>query len=295
MIRKVSILLVVTLLLSCQDYGNLILLDQTPTSLKEMSGLQLIFDENGVLYFYAINDSGNKPVLYSYQRPNLVYDQRVVGVENTDWEDLAVSKDKKHLFIADTGNNNYDRKEFQIIKLDFPKSFNTTTNLQGAVYPFVYEDMGQKGNKSKVYYDCEAIIADAGTIYLFTKNRSKDFDGYSNVYSLNIERNDKIAKLLTRIYIGNQEDNSLVTGADLNEKGQIALLTHDKVVLIENWKSDFTKFRQKTYLLKHKSQKESIAFLNDSTVLIADERKKGTGGNMFCFELSDSFLDASKK
>lgn len=299
MVKNGYLWIAILLILSCQNYGNMELLDEVPSSLDEISGMQVLIDKHEKLTFIALNDSGNGPYLYSYEQSDEVYKHKVLDAKNKDWEDLALSRNTdgslSQLFIADTGNNNNDRKSFQIIKIQGTELSRSSESLESTTYPFVYEDMNQVEDGKGIFHDCEAIVVQDDQVFLFTKNRNKKFNGYTTVYSLKIDGTSTVAKLLTRIYIGDKRSNSQITGADINGNQEIALLTHEKVILISGFDKDFRTMNQKTYRLGHDSQKEAIAFINDSTLLIADERRKNTGGNLYRFELNDSFLDVSEK
>ncbi|WP_148311388.1 hypothetical protein [Nonlabens marinus] len=286
------------LLFACQDLGNLQAVAAVPNSLDEISGMQVFTMPSGDVSFLSINDSGNGPHLYSYIQSDQIYDQKVKGVSNIDWEDIALSLTAdgtpEFVFIADTGNNNNSRKSFQIIQVH-ANEIGSSNSITSKTYPFIYEDMQDNLPSSGIYHDCEAIVYKEGRIYLFTKNRNKKFDGFTSIYSLDIKNEATVAKLLNKVYIGSKRSTSRVTAADINPKGEVGLLTHNKVILLNDFDESFSSFDKKIYELKHDSQKEAMAFINDSVVLIADERSKKGGGNVYKFELKASFLDVSRK
>ncbi len=286
------------LLFACQDLGNLKAVASVPDSLEEISGMQVLADPNGSISYISINDSGNGPYVYSYTDSDQIWDQKIKDVSNKDWEDLAMSYTAngtpEYLYIADTGNNNNSRERFQVIQVDV-NDIGTTNSISSKSYPFIYEDMQKDQPDSGIYHDCEAIVYKDGMVYLFTKNRNKKFNGFTSIYSLDIQGGATVARLLNKVFIGSKRSKSRITAADINKKGEIALLTHNKVILLQNFDRAFTKFDKKTYQLKHDSQKEALAFINDTVVLLADERSKKGGGNVYKFELRDSFLDASRK
>jgi hypothetical protein len=49
--------------------------------------------------------------------------------------------------------------------------------------------------------------------------------------------------------------------------------------------NDFSNAKIEKVSLNHNSQKESVVFLDDKTLLIADEKNKDTGGNVYTFSL----------
>lgn len=66
----------------------------------------------------------------------------------------------------------------------------------------------------------------------------------------------------------------------------MALLTENSVYVFNNISSNnlFTS-DVKRYTFDYKSQKESVAFKNDSTLYIADEYLGTTGGNVYEFKI----------
>jgi hypothetical protein len=74
-----------------------------------------------------------------------------------------------------------------------------------------------------------------------------------------------------------------ITAAAMSpDQTKIAILTHDKIFLLENFKGDhFLDGTQTVLELNHFSQKEAVCFKNDDSLLIADERVKKTGGNVY--------------
>ena len=80
-----------------------------------------------------------------------------------------------------------------------------------------------------------------------------------------------------------------ITSATISPNGKkIAVLTHDKLFLFENFKDDDFLNGKKTILeLNHFSQKESACFIDEDRLYIADEKAKNTGGNVYEVSLED--------
>jgi hypothetical protein len=74
-----------------------------------------------------------------------------------------------------------------------------------------------------------------------------------------------------------------ITSAAISpDETKVVLLSHSKIWLLENFSSDdFLSGTKTETKLQHNSQKEAICFKDDSTLLIADEKVKKTGGKLY--------------
>lgn len=280
-IINLSVLLFTTLA-SCQNYGNLTALNQLPETLEEVSGIAVINDDK----IAAINDSGNKPSVWIYEKDQPLVELEITNAENSDWEDIAYDRMNKMLYIGDFGNNDNERKNLKIFKIDLNSiDLSKSQQLQAVEIPFHYEDQDKFPPKKKNrIYDCEAFVIKGNFFYLFTRNRSKDFNGKTTVYRLPINGSSKKAIKLADIEICNDDKDCQVTGAAINTSGTIALLTSDKVFTISNYHADFKSFDIKRFDLEHYSQKEGLDYTSQNSLLITDERNKSTGGMIYRFD-----------
>ena len=254
-----------------------------PKKLKEVSGIALSQDQKTI---WAIEDAGNKNVVYGLDlKGNLVADVLVENSENNDWED--VTKDKAgNIYIGDFGNNENDRQNLSIIKLDLKDSSQKSTRVLQTT-KFHYE--GQTDfppKKSNLLYDCEAFIEKDGSFYLFTKNRSKGFDGTFLVFQIPNKEGDFEAKLIGKLKLEGGFNDAAITSAAINSKNEIVLLTHKNIHVLSGFAAnDFNSAKIQKISLQHNSQKEAVVFVDDKTLLIADEKDKKEGGNVYRFRL----------
>ena len=156
-----------------------------PKSLQETSAL--IFT-NG--YFWTINDGGNKSVLYALHNPfadsilmNKKKDIIAKSVElpfsNIDWEALAV--DSTYFYIGDFGNNLGNRKNLCIYKIKISEVLLEKIQTVDTLL-FEYEDQTNFKPRRLHAFDCESMLVDGNTIFLFSKNWS---NLKTNIYRLN--------------------------------------------------------------------------------------------------------------
>ena len=116
MMTKYSALLVVLLLISCSNYGQLTFVSKLPKKLGENSGIVHLKDST----FWFINDSGNSDKIYqANMQGDLLKEFRVDNAKNRDWEDLT-SDEEGNVYIGDIGNNNSNRKDLVIYKIPNP-------------------------------------------------------------------------------------------------------------------------------------------------------------------------------
>lgn len=255
-----------------------------PKKLKEVSGIALSQDKKTI---WAIEDQGNKNVVYGLDmQGNLVKDVLVENAENNDWEDIT--KDTQgNIYLGDFGNNDNNRQNLSILKLDLKTPSQATTKLIQTT-KFHYEGQTEfPPKKSNWLYDCEAFVEMNGSFYLFTKNRSKGFDGTFLVFQVPNKEGDYEAKLIGKLKLEGKYNDAAITSAAINStKDKIVLLSHKNIHILSGFTADnFNTVKIKKVSLNHNSQKESVVFLDDKTLLIADEKDKDTGGNVYRFDL----------
>ncbi|MEG1592197.1 hypothetical protein [Chryseobacterium sp.] len=254
-----------------------------PKKLKEVSGIALSQDQKII---WAIEDAGNKNVVYGLNRQGeLVNDVLVENAENNDWEDIT--KDVAgNIYIGDFGNNENDRQNLSILKLDLKSDSQKSTKVIQTT-KFHYEGQTEfPPKKSNLLYDCEAFVEKDGSFYLFTKNRSKGFDGTFLVFQIPNKEGDFEAKLIGKLKLEGGYNDAAITSAAINSKNEIVLLTHKNIHVLSGFTAnDFNSAKIQKMPLNHNSQKEAVVFVDDKTLLIADEKDKKEGGNVYQFSL----------
>lgn len=253
-----------------------------PKKLKEVSGITLSKDKKTI---WVIEDRGNKNAVYGLNEDGqMVAKIPVENSENTDWEDI-ISDQQGNIYIGDFGNNDNDRKDLAILKTDL-KDVNQTTTKVIQTTKFHYQ--GQTDfppKKSNLLYDCEAFVEMNGNFYLFTKNRSKGFDGTFLVFQVPNKEGDFEAKLIGKLQLQGGYNDAAITSATINStKDKIVLLTHKNIHVLTGFTAnDFSTAKIQKIPLNHNSQKEAIVFHDDNTLMIADEKAKNEGGNVYNF------------
>lgn len=253
-----------------------------PSKLKEVSGIALSPDKKTA---WAIEDQGNKNIVYGIdQQGKLIAEALVENADNTDWEDITADP-QGNIYIGDFGNNDNNRQDLSIVKVDLKDTAQKTTK---AIQTTKFHYEGQTGfppKKSNWLYDCEAFVEMDGNFYLFTKNRSKGFDGTFLVFQVPNKEGDFEAKLIGKLKLSGKYSDAAITSAAINStKDKIVLLTHKNIHVLSGFTpNDFNGAKIQKISLQHNSQKEALVFLDDKTLLIADEADKKTGGNVYKF------------
>ncbi|ROH97442.1 esterase-like activity of phytase family protein [Chryseobacterium daecheongense] len=253
-----------------------------PSKLKEVSGIALSPDKKTA---WAIEDQGNKNIIYGIdQQGKLITEALVENADNTDWEDITADP-QGNIYIGDFGNNDNNRQDLSIVKVDLKDTAQKTTKAIQTT-KFHYEGQTEfPPKKSNWLYDCEAFVEMDGNFYLFTKNRSKGFDGTFLVFQVPNKEGDFEAKLIGKLKLSGKYSDAAITSAAINStKDKIVLLTHKNIHVLSGFTpNDFNGAKIQKISLQHNSQKEALVFLDDKTLLIADEADKKTGGNVYKF------------
>lgn len=280
-LKKNIYVLIALVFLSCQqDSNSLKELYSLPKKLKEVSGITY-FPENNLLW--TLEDSGNPNSIYGLDsNGEIVKDITIENTDNIDWEDI--SKDKEgNLYIGDFGNNDNERKDLCIYKID-KNRLNNESTIPAYKISFAYpEQKDFPPKKTAMFYDVEGFFEFKNNFYLFTKNRSKGFDGTSYLYKVPNVAGFHQAQLMGEFKTCDNYNHCAITSATISpDESKVVVLTHDKIWLFENFSGDnFLKGSRTELDLNHFSQKEAICFKDNETLIIADEKTKKKGGKIY--------------
>lgn len=286
--KNISLLIIfMTLTASCQDFGKLEIVADLPRTLKEVSGVEYFPGDSIV---WTINDSRNPPEIYGFDLESQKIQKviRLKNASNVDWEDLATDT-IGNLYVGDFGNNSSNREDLTIYALGNPGGAEKRRN-EPLITTFKFEDQEKFPPKKKdLSFDVESFIHLNGHFYLFTRNRAKKFDGRTKIYKLPAREGDFEAQLIGSFKTGMDQKDCEVTSAAIHHPtGKIALLSYNKVWLFCDYEGDdFTSGKVTEIKLEHTSQKESICFISENKLFIADERSRGEGRNLYVLRLDE--------
>jgi hypothetical protein len=225
--------------------------------------------------FWIENDSGDEPRIYPIHRDGRNYEDTryesehgvlIGGAINVDWEDIATN-DAGEIIVADTGNNENDRRDLVLYFLDEPSPIAGRTTVRKKVF-VRYPDQDQfPPDKTHFNFDCEAVFTVGDTIYFLSKNRSNTC---TTLYRLD-DPQQEATNVLTKL--GTVDIQGQAVGADCTPDGRrLAVLTYTGVWMFvrDELHQDFFD-SQVFYAPLKRRDAEAICFADDKTLLIADE------------------------
>lgn len=277
------VLLPCSILLGCANSGKLTFITKLPKKLGENSGIVTMKDST----LWLVEDRGNDDDIYKVDfNGNLLKDLNVNNAKNHDWEDLT--KDKEgNIYIGDFGNNSNKRKDLVIYKIPNPE-FETGKKIDAEKIKFSYpEQKDFPPVVAELNYDAEAFFYHKDFLYVITKNRTIPFSGEAFIYKIPARSGEHSAELVGKFITCKQDVICQVTAADISQDGStIAILGYGKLFLFTDFKwDDFSKGKMKTINLGVTTQLESICFVNNETLLLSDEERGNTGGNLYALKL----------
>lgn len=284
--KSLTFLPVFSILFSCSGTSQEIPTNTKKLPLKEASAVAVSKVSNLI---WVAEDSGNKNNIYGLTpEGKIAHAVTLENAKNVDWEDLTADEEG-NLYVGDFGNNDNIRKDLCIYKINAGDLKNETAVSPSKV-EFYYPEQSQfPPKKSELFYDAESFFIYKGNFYIFTKNRSKGFDGTVMLYKVPNQTGRHKAQLLGKFKACNNYHKCAITSADISPDGKkIALLSSSKVWLLSDFKSDdFFNGKTEMFELNDVTQKEGICFKDNETLLIVDEKSKKTGGNLYEIKLSD--------
>jgi hypothetical protein len=133
------------------------------------------------------------------------------------------------------------------------------------------------------------MISLNGSLYIFTKNRTVPFTGYSKIYKLSQKAGEQTAVLVDSLFLGKGYMlDRWITGAAVSpDKKTIAILFHDHIWLLRDFTAGkFSNSKIYEVNLNHYSHKAGICFLTNEKLYIVDELELDIiGGKLYSLDL----------
>lgn len=253
--------------------------------ISETSGLAFV---NGKLWTH--NDSGNEPILYCIDTATgLISSQKVIrNVVNTDWEDICI--DNEFLYIGDFGNNEGTRLDLKILKIsidDINDEFTDTVDAEVIFFGYDESYYPERKKSNDTDFDCEAMIATADSIYLFSKNWI-----IKNCYLYSLPKLPGTYTALRRDTLNTQ---GLICGADYNaETNSVCLIGYvygipapSILFILSDFESDnfFDGNTIRYELSLNGYQTEGIVFRDNSRIWFSNENFLGHTQSLYEFPI----------
>jgi hypothetical protein len=259
---------------------SLSLRGRLPASLAETSGLELTPQAK----LWSHNDSGDSPFLYEISDFGaLRRSLRIDSASNVDWEDIA-RDDQGNLFIGDFGNNSNNRSDLTIYRIPNPDTF-SGDSVEARQITFRYPDQrGLPPIAAEQNFDAEAFFWFRDSLFIFTKNRTNPFNGYTKMYRLPDQPGDYTATLVDSFFTGmGLRESYWITAADISPDGRrMILLGYDKLWLFHCYEgSHFFRGGFREMSLGGLSQKEAVVFAGEKQFFVTDEEFLIGGRNLY--------------
>ena len=246
-----------------------------PGVLVESSAL----DYTGESHFWSLDDSGNPNIYKITDNGSYCKTISVTNAINRNWEELTHDAGRNYMFIGDFGNNNCDRTNLRIYKIQYPSLIegNTTT---AEVINFTYPDQHRFPSRW-LNFDAESFFHFKGMIYIFTKADGSAI-GYTKMYSVPDSPGNYVATLVDSFYT-----NDRSTSADINAEGTaMVLLSNTHIHIFKNFTgSDFLGGDHTQLNISGAwTQKEGISFSSENEIYMTDENT-GSGNKLYYIDL----------
>ena len=269
-----------------QIYVTPTLLGKLPDDLKESSGLLIQSADT----LWSHNDSGNSAKVFAFDKTGKkIKDRKFTKISKEDWEDIC-REENGYVYVGDIGNNDNNRKNLLILR--FTSGFyDKDEPLVVDSLQFQYEDQTLfPPPSSSLNFDCEAFVVMNDTVFLFTKDRTKPYISQTLLYKFPATPGQHTAKYVSKfmtdvpLYL-----QGSVTGAGLCPDGKKLLLTgYLRMWLFTDFEgSNFFDGKLTVMQYNEYSQKESVAFVDECTVLMTDEynAELNNGGNLYSLNI----------
>ncbi|TSA51155.1 MAG: T9SS C-terminal target domain-containing protein [Sphingobacteriales bacterium] len=282
---------IVSIVLSTAQTISPIVKANLPSVVDESSGLEIINRNN----IWSHNDSGNSPKLYNFDSTGaLIRILTISNASNVDWEDLAQDS-VGNFYIGDFGNNNNDRNDQVIYKIQNPTLI-AGNSVTAQTISFSFPDQNAfPPADANLNFDMEAFFWFHHSLYLFSKNRTVPYNGYTKLYRLPETPGSHTAVLVDSLYLGSgPEYITSATGADISpDEKSVALLSGQHIYLFTQFSNDDF-FGGTIHQLNFSTltQKEGIVFISNDEVYLSDELNSGIGQKLY-YQNLDQWIDTT--
>ncbi len=210
--------------------------------------------------FWTHNDGGKSETLFAVTREGKTLGEfKVLGAKIDDWEDVAIDNER-HLYIADTGDNDAKRKRVAVYRIDEPDP----SSSAGVVRTTHKWHLRWPNGPT----DSEGLFVYGTNGYLVTKVKN---DRRAEVFRFHLsDVETQTLEPFARLTI-----DSPVTGADISANGAAVAIVAGTGVFLYRIDGDIGKLAQvRPYFtrFKHNSM-EACAFVPEGLLTTAESKQ----------------------
>lgn len=239
----------------------------THPAIKESSGVVASRQYDDVLWTH--NDANNPPELFAIDDDGeLIQEYLISGIENIDWEDIALDANNTLYILDNSSLRRADRLSF-IYMFPEPNPFEDLKVEQPRVIAFTYPDGP---------FDCEALLVWDDQIYLVTKS----WDGsLPRIYRLKIPADP--GRPVSARFEGEIGVHTMITGGDISPDGRsIILSSYVALLLFEGNGSPVELLQQEPKLARLNARQVEGVGWNGDEIIMTNEQ-----GEIFDVQLSE--------
>lgn len=256
-----------------------------PDILKESSGLEV--SHSGM--FWSHNDHQGAASLYGFDSTGqLLRTLQISNATNEDWEDLA-QDGAGNFYIGDFGNNDNDRQDLTIYKIPNPDEIPGDQIVAEAIHFSFPDQTDFPPPENARLFDVEAMLVKGDFLYLFTRDRSKPFQGKTKLYKLPGTAGTYTATLQGEFFTDSKKNKGAITSTDISPDGsRVAILSNRAVWEFTHFQGDdFFNGEVKRIDLPVDTQMESINYSTDCQSYLTNEKQDGYDSRLFRLKMCD--------
>ncbi|MES2139594.1 MAG: T9SS type A sorting domain-containing protein [Bacteroidota bacterium] len=254
-----------------------------PAILIQSSGIEVV-NKN---YIWSHNDSSGNPELYSFDSTGtLLRTLKILNATNIDWEDMAQDA-SGNFYIGDFGNNTNNRQDLKIYIIPDPATILVDSVIPQVINYSYSDQFAFPPPNSMKNFDAEAMIAFQDSLYIFSKDWSNPYSGYTKLYKLPLVPGTYVAELIDSFYTGPGPTIPYsITSADISpDNSKLILLGYNKCWLFTNFTgNDFFSGTSQLFNIPL-SQKEAIGFITNDELYVTDELVSTIGRKLYYLKI----------
>lgn len=255
-----------------------------PTIIIQSSGIEVV-NKN---YIWSHNDSSGNPELYSFDSTGtLLRTLKILNATNIDWEDMAQDA-SGNFYIGDFGNNTHNRQDLKIYIIPDPATIMVDSVIPQVINYTYSDQFAFPPADSLKNFDAEAMIAYQDSLYIFSKDWSNPYSGYTKLYKLPSAPGTYVAELIDSFYTGPGPTIPYsITSADISpDNSRLILLGYNKCWLFTNFTgNDFFSGTSQQFNFPALTQKEAIGFITNDDLYVTDELVSTIGRKLYYMKI----------